>query len=474
MKNINSIDLFIAKMLKENIPSAAIDTFVHYYSKLKAGDTGLISENEIEPVSLHEFDDLASITTESKPEIVKLLAQVVCIKLNGGLGTTMGLQRPKSLIPVKNELSFLDITCRQLSVFNATYHVKIPLVLMNSFRTEMESISAISKYPNIRTDIPVSFIQNKFPKILASSLLPATYQEDPALEWNPPGHGDLYVAFQTSGILAQLISKGYKYAFISNSDNLGATLNPAILNYIAEKKIPFLMEVTDRTWMDRKGGHLARLKNGGHLILREAAQCPEKDIEAFRNISRYSYFNTNNLWLDLVALKQKLEYSNGFLNLPMIRNRKKLNPVVKDSPEIYQVESAMGTAISIFENASALRVPRNRFAPVKNCEDLLLLWSDAFILDDNCQIAVNPARKHANIDIQLDPDFFSFINQLYERFPKGAPSLLECKDLSIKGDFLFGKNIKLIGSVTLINPGPKQITIADNTVIDASSKYAQN
>jgi UTP--glucose-1-phosphate uridylyltransferase len=155
----------------------------------------------------------------------------------------------------------------------------------------------------------------------------------------------------------------------------------------------------------------------------------------------------------------------------MIRNCKKLNPLVKDSPEIYQVESAMGTAISIFENASALRVPRKRFAPVKNCEDLLLLWSDAFILDDNCQIVANPARKHENINIQLDPDFFSFIHQLNDRFPQGAPSLLECKELAIKGDFRFGKNVKFIDSVTITNKGPEQITIPDNTVIQANSTY---
>lgn len=468
---MTSIDLFIAKMKKENISSAAIDTFVHYYSKLISGDTGLITENKIEPVTIDELDSLDSISTESKSEIATLLTQVVCIKLNGGLGTTMGLQGPKSLIPVKNDLNFLDITCKQLSSFNTRYNVKIPLVLMNSFRTEKESVSAINKYPEIQTDIPYSFIQNKFPKILRSSLLPAIYPEDPMLEWNPPGHGDLYIAFQTSGILALLISRGYKYAFISNSDNLGATLDPVILSYIAQKQKPFLMEVTDRTWMDRKGGHLARSKENGHLLLREAAQCPEDDIEAFKNISRYSFFNTNNLWLDLVALKQKLDDSNGFLNLPMIRNHKKLNPLVKDSPEIIQVESAMGTAISIFENASALRVPRNRFAPVKNCEDLLLLWSDAFILDDNSQIVANPARKHTNVNIQLDPDFFSFIHQLHDRFPQGAPSLLECKDLSIKGAFRFGKNIRINNSVTLTNEGPEEITIPDDSVIDTNCKY---
>ena len=468
---MNSIDLFIDKMHKENIPSAAINTFVHYYSKLKTGDAGLVTEDEIEPVSMSKLDDLESINLEPKSGIAPLLSRVVCIKLNGGLGTTMGLQGPKSLIPVKNDLSFLDITCKQLCSFNSAFNVKIPLILMNSFRTDKDSLSALNKYPEIQTDIPSSFIQNKFPKILASSLLPATYPEDPSLEWNPPGHGDLYVAFQTSGILSLLISKGYKYAFVSNSDNLGATLNPAILNYVEDKQIPFLMEVTDRTWMDRKGGHLARLKESGNLILREAAQCPEKDIESFRNISRYCYFNTNNLWIDLVALKQKLDNSNGFLDLPMIRNRKKLNPVEIDSPEIYQVESAMGTAISVFESASALRVSRDRFAPVKSCDDLLLLWSDAFILNDKCQIVKNPARKHTQIDIQLDPDYFSFIHQLHERFPQGAPSLLECKCLTISGDFRFGKNVKIIDSVTLRNTGSKQITIPDNSIIDQRCEF---
>ena len=90
------------------------------------------------------------------------------------------------------------------------------------------------------------------------------------MEWNPPGHGDIYIALETSGILEKLLQADYRYAFISNIDNLGATLDTEILAYIESHSLPFLLEVTKRTEMDRKGGHLARHKNG-HLVLREAA-----------------------------------------------------------------------------------------------------------------------------------------------------------------------------------------------------------
>ena len=152
------------------------------------------------------------------------------------------------------------------------------------------------------------------------------------------------------------------------------------------------MEVTDRTWMDRKGGHLARYKNG-NLVLREEAQCPPEEIKHFRDINRYSYFNTNNLWINLPALNELLQRNNNVLELPMIRNEKKLNPVDPNSPDVYQLESAMGTAISVFDKASAIRVPRSRFVPVKNCEELLLLWSDYYTLTDDYKIVCNPDGK---------------------------------------------------------------------------------
>jgi UTP--glucose-1-phosphate uridylyltransferase len=465
------INHFINKMRKEQIDQKSIRVFSYYYSKLVSGETGLLHEHQIQPVEKDAIDSFESIQSEESQSHVKtLLSKTVCIKLNGGLGTTMGLQGPKSLIPVKNDLTFLDITCRQILAFNQSHNVKIPLLLMNSFRTESDSLKAMTQYPELRTSFPESFLQHKFPKVRTSDFNPVEYPQDPEMEWNPPGHGDIYIALETSGILDKVIQAGYRYAFISNIDNLGATIDTRILSYIERNSLPFLMEVTDRTDMDRKGGHLARHIDG-HLVLREAAQCPESAMEDFRNIDKYCYFNTNNLWIDLQALRNTLDNSSGFLDLPMIRNRKKVNPLDKQSDDVFQVESAMGAAIALFSNAAALKVPRNRFAPVKNCDDLLLLWSDAFIIDSNSNIIPNPDRKHSYISVSLDPEFYSFINNLTSRFPFGIPSMIGCKTLTVKGDFTFGKSVSFLNDVLLENISRKPKNIEANSVITGSHEF---
>jgi len=459
------LPLFIEKMKKAGLPEPAIDTFSNYYSQLKTGKTGLIPENEITPLKKGEIDSLSDLS-DFKKSGEKALHKTVVIKLNGGLGTTMGLQGPKSLIPVKNGLSFLDITALQILDFNKIHGFRIPLILMNSFRTESESCKTLEKYPDLQTAIPFSFIQHKFPRILASTLGPAEFPKNPALEWNPPGHGDLYTSLLTSGILNKLLEMEYRFAFISNIDNLGASLDTNILGYFAEKNISFLMEVTERTQMDRKGGHLAWQKNG-HLLLRESAQCPKENTADFSDITRHNFFNTNNLWIDLHALRKLLTNRNSVLDLPMIRNIKKLDPVDDNSPVVYQLESAMGSAISVFDSASALEVPRYRFAPVKNCEELLLLWSDYFLLTSDYRIIRNHERKSsARLEITLDPKFYSRIDQIKERFPDGAPSLLNCNSLKINGDVKFGKKVKITGNITINNNSSNQKLIPDNQIIN--------
>jgi UTP--glucose-1-phosphate uridylyltransferase len=336
---------------------------------------------------------------------------------------------------------------------------------MNSFKTDAPSAEILKKYPQLNSDFPQSFLQHMFPRIEASTLEPVENPVNPQLEWNPPGHGDIYTAFATSGILDQLLKKGYLYAFVSNIDNLGATLNKNILGYFAKNKISFLMEVTNRTWMDRKGGHIAKRKNG-KFVLREASQCPPTDSSFFKDISRHSFFNTNNLWINLQDLKGLLDKKNNVLDLPMIRNRKKLDPLDENSADVFQLESAMGTAISIFDNATALYVPRSRFAPVKSCEELLLLWSDYFVLNDNFEIIHNQNRKSQQVNINLDPQFYSRIDQLEERFPNSAPSLLDCDSFKISGDVKFGKNITIKNSVEITNNKNIQAKIADNSFID--------
>jgi UTP--glucose-1-phosphate uridylyltransferase len=316
-------------------------------------------------------------------------------------------------------------------------------------------------------------MQTAVPKVLQETLAPAEWPADPDLEWNPPGHGDLYTALVTSGTLDLLLDHGYEYVFVSNADNLGAVLDEQILGYIAEHQIPFLMEVANRTEADKKGGHLARLRDG-QLVLRESAQCPDDDQAIFQDITRHRYFNTNNLWFRLSALKELLERHEGVLQLPMIRNSKTLDPKDSASPKVYQLETAMGAAIAIFPSAQALRVPRTRFAPVKVTSDLLGLWSDLYVLTDDWKVVLDPSRGGRPITIDLDPRYYKLIDDLQARVPDGAPSLLHCSRLVVQGDVRFEAGVRILGEAEIRNPGPEQLVIKAGTRIDQGEQVAVN
>jgi UTP--glucose-1-phosphate uridylyltransferase len=441
-----------------------VDTFRHYYSLLVQGETGLIGKAEIDPVQEGEIADLEKLTRLEQAGHVAL-EKLVVIKLNGGLGTSMGLSRAKSLLEVKHGLSFLDIIARQILAHRRAFRVTLPLVLMNSFSTEDDTREALSSYEELASEIPLSFIQHKFPKVLQDRLAPAIWPADPDLEWNPPGHGDIYTALVTSGMLQELLHAGICYAFISNSDNLGAVVDKTILGYFVENNFPFLMEVTNRTEADSKGGHIARLKNG-RLILREIAQCPEDEIEEFQDINAYRYFNTNTIWINLLALEKLLEAHDRVIRLPMIRNPKTVDPKDGSTPAVYQIETAMGSAVSMFDGASAVRVPRTRFAPVKKCQDLLAVWSDCYVLTDDYFVVQNPKRGLGTLTLRLDSKYYKRIDQLRARFPYGAPSLVDCESLDVDGDILFGKNVVVKGRVVIANRSDKQVAIADGSVIE--------
>ena len=387
------------------------------------------------------------------------------IKLNGGLGTGMGMEKAKSLLKVKNDLSFLDIIARQVLHIRNKYNCKLPMVLMDSFSTQADSLAALEKYPELKGSIPLGFLQNKVPRIDQNGLNPVSWPQNPELEWCPPGHGDIYIALVTSCMLDTLLEKGYKYAFVSNADNLGAVIDSKILGYFASHNISFMMEVADRTEADRKGGHLARLKNG-NLTLRESAQCPEEEEEEFQDITSYKYFNTNTLWVNLVSLKALLKEKNNMLPLPLIINSKTVDPRDKSSPEVFQLETAMGSAISVFPGAQALRVPRIRFAPVKACVDLLGLWSDAYVLTEDSHVIQNPGRKLGQIVIELDPRYYKLFDEMKARFPHGVPSLIDCEKLVVEGDVLFGQHVVIKGNAHITNKGKRQIVIPDGAIIE--------
>jgi UTP--glucose-1-phosphate uridylyltransferase len=407
---------------------AARQTFARLFERLLAGDSGVIHGDELEPVhDLPAFEDLPSDAAAS-------LDRAVVVKLNGGLGTSMGLHSPKSLIEVKPGVTFLDVIVRQVLALRRRHAcTRLPLVLMNSFATRDASLAALAGYPDLPVDdLPLDFLQSMEPKLVASDLTPVEWPADPALEWAPPGHGDIYPSLVGSGMLDTLLERGYEYAFVSNADNLGAVLEPRILAWFAAERLPFVMEVVEGTDADRKGGHIAR--RDGRLVLRETAQAPEGD-DSFGDYRRWRHYNSNNLWIHLPAIADR----GGALDLPLIVNRKTVDPSDTSSPEVIQLETAMGAAIGAIDGAGALRVPRTRFAPVKTTNDLLVVRSDAYVLSDD-DARMEPAPERAGMDppvVDLDPRFYKLLPDFEARFPSGPPSLLRAERLVVRGDVVF-------------------------------------
>jgi UTP--glucose-1-phosphate uridylyltransferase len=443
------------KMRDEGLPEIAIDTFEHYEQLLREGDTGTLPEAELEPL-----DDVPSI--DDLPEAdPSALERAVVLKLNGGLGTSMGMTKAKSLLEVKDGHTFLDVIVRQVLHLRERHGAEIPLVFMNSFATRDDTLAALERYPELELEeIPIDFLQGKVPKLSADALEPITWEDDPTLEWAPPGHGDVYTSLTTSGLLDTLLERDYEYLFVSNSDNLGAVLEPRILTWFAREELPFAAEVVDRTEADRKGGHLARRRDDGRLVLRESAQVPDEDQDAFQDTERHRFFNANSLWINLRALERTLDERDGVLGLPMIVNRKTVDPNDSSSPEVVQLETAMGAAIGVFDGAAAVHVPRGRFVPVKTTNHLLVVRSDAFELADDWTIRLAAGRDAAPI-VELS-DEFKLLRDFESRFPAGPPSLVEAERLEVEGDVRFGRDVKVRGRVRVDGPAE----IPDGTLLE--------
>ena len=438
-------------MNNEGLEDLVIQSFSNSYYKILEGATGKLTETEIEPPTKENIVNYNDLNPTNNSPLEKLAV----IKLNGGLGTSMGLRKAKTLLKIKGENNFLDVIAQQILKLRQESGKDIPLILMHSFNTQKDSLSYLKKYSELALpQIPLDFLQNKFPKIKMSDLSPL-YNESDDLNWNPPGHGEIYTALAISGVLDKLISNGFEYAFVSNSDNLGAVIDEKILAHFAEEKLPFMMEVCKRTEMDKKGGHLAQNKTG-QLMLRETAQCPDDEAANFQDINRYSYFNTNNLWVNLKALKQRLYENRYLLPLTMILNKKEV-----DGEHVYQVESAMGAAISVFKNSRAIVVSRDRFAPVKKTNDMLAILSDVYELTPDFKLKlVNEYGKVPHIE--LNEEFYKDVNDFKKRFKDGIPSLKKCKSLIITEDVNFKKNVKIVGDVIIT----KERILEDTTLED--------
>ena len=434
----------------------AVEVFSRFYELLETGETGIIREDTIDPLT--EPPSLCDVDV-SNLEARDAIGKTVMIKLNGGLGTSMGLDKAKTLLDVREGKNFLDLIVRQVLAARDRYDARLPLLLMNSFRTEADTLAHLARYPELPVDgLPLSFMQNQEPKLRADDLTPVEWPDDPSMEWCPPGHGDLYPALEGSGVLDKLLAQGFRYACVSNGDNLGAVPNATVAGWFAKSGAPYAAEVCRRTVNDKKGGHLAIRKADRQLILRDTAQTAPEEMVYFTDEHRHPYFHTNNLWFDLVRLRELLTARNSVLGLPLIRNEKTVDPSDPSSIKVIQVESAMGAAVEVFEGATAICVGRDRFLPVKTTNELLLLRSDVYELNAEGKLV---ARTDKAPEVDLDGRFYKLVDDFTGRIPH-APSLRRATSLKVRGDWTFGDDIAVIGDAELTDEGEPQ-TVPDGS-----------
>lgn len=464
--NESGLEAALQKMESAGLSRAAQTSFTRAWRQAASGDAGLLSEDTLDPAE--DVPALADIPAALPGPA--LLDKLCVLKLNGGLGTGMGLAQAKSLIPVKDGLNFLDFMARQVLWLRRAHDTTGPrFLLMDSFSTSADTLGYLARYPDLSPDGPLDFLQNKIPKLHADTLEPASWPENPELEWCPPGHGDLYPSLLGSGWLSRLADAGIEYLFVSNSDNLGATVDPALLSYFAASGLSFLMEVAERTPSDRKGGHLARRRSDGRLVLREVAQCPAGDLEAFQDIERHRYFNTNSLWLRVSDLAAALAENGGALSLPLIKNTKTVDPRNASSPPVLQLESAMGAAIECFTSSGAILVPRTRFAPVKTTSDLLALRSDAYEVTHDQRLQLTAERHGLPPEISLDDRHYKSLAGLEAAFACAAPSLRHCTKFTVEGPWHFEDGVVCTGAVKFTNRSSQPATARTGHYQDAST-----
>ncbi|MDQ7782732.1 MAG: UTP--glucose-1-phosphate uridylyltransferase [Desulfomonilaceae bacterium] len=445
------------KMESRGIGTPHIERFLQMVRRVRADDAAHVP---LSGVSAPDADLLLSPPSNAEDlralhdRGVSLLSQAVVIKLNGGRSTTMGGEVPKGALTAKDGLSYLEIIIHQMRCFERQWQVHVPLVLMNSFFTHAATMEIVN-----RADFPVlTFLQNPVPRLVEDTLAPLSTGTDE--DWAPAGHGDVYTGLLLSGLLEKLRSEGRRWAFISNLDNLAAHLDPFIPGLMERDDIEFLLEVTDRTAHDRKGGTLV-VRNGG-LYLLEIAQVSDADRDLFMDVNLFRVFNTNNVWVDLDALDPVVRGNS--LDLPIIRNRKTVA-----GTRVIQLETAMGAAIGSFDRSRGLRVGRDRFFPTKKVEDLFVLQSDACVLDSLFRLRKNPERSESlshRPAVSFSPEFLDSPLRMTDRFADpSSVSLVDAESLWVSGDVFFERDVKIEGNVKIVPPPATRLTIPSGTVL---------
>lgn len=415
-----------------------------------------VSWEAIQPPDKDLIIPMSNLSLATPEEVKELARKLVVLKLNGGLGTSMGCVGPKSIIEVRSNETFLDLTVKQIQHLNKLTGVDVPLVLMNSFNTHDDTVKILEKY-NLGGVTFLTFNQSKYPRIVKDSLLPFPKTIDGDIEeWYPPGHGDIYPSIFNSGVLDKLLAMGKEYIFVSNVDNLGATVSFDILKHMISSGGEYIMEVTDKTRADIKGGTL--IKYHGQIKLLELAQVPKQHVPEFQSIKKFKIFNTNNLWINLKAIKHVLE-SGDLSKIDIIAN-----PKVVNGTSVLQLETAAGAAIQFFKKAHGINVPRNRFLPVKSTSDLFIIQSDLYSTH-NGNLVMNPNRPFPSVPIVKLGLKFKNVSD-YQRRLGGKVNILELDQLTISGDVTLGRDVVLKGTVIIVANDGCRIDIPNGSVLE--------
>jgi UTP--glucose-1-phosphate uridylyltransferase len=417
-----------------------------------------IDWNRIAPPKPEQIVEYSSLPNT---EAVEFLSKLAVLKLNGGLGTSMGCVGPKSVIEVRDGMSFLDLSVRQIEHLNSTYGVSVPFVLMNSFNTDSDTAAIIKKYEGHNIDI-LTFNQSRYPRIIKDSLLPAPKSSNSLIsDWYPPGHGDVFESLYNSGILDKLLDRGVEIIFLSNADNLGAVVDLRILQHMVNTKAEYIMELTDKTKADVKGGTIIDYEGTARLL--EIAQVAKEHVNEFKSIKKFKYFNTNNIWMNVRAIKRVVE--NNELAMEIIPNEKSIPGDKKGEAEqtVIQLETAVGAAIRHFKNAHGVNVPRRRFLPVKTCSDLMLVKSDLYALQHG-QLVIDPNRIGPAPLIKLGSDFKK-VSSFQSKIPS-IPKIVELDHLTITGNVKLGRNVQLKGTVIIVANEGGSIDIPTGSVLE--------
>jgi UTP--glucose-1-phosphate uridylyltransferase len=400
------------------------------------------------------YDKMADPDPATAKEV---LNKVAVLKLNGGLGTTMGCLGPKSAIEVRGDQTFLDLAVQQIECLNAKYGSEVELTLMNSFNTHEDTRKIIGKYETHPIVVNL-FNQSRYPRFYKETKLPCPKKmNDDKSKWYPPGHGDIYEALVKSGLADKFLSEGKEVLFVSNVDNLGANVDLRIAQHMLKNGNEFIMELTDKTRSDIKGGTLISYEGKAKLL--EIAQVPSDKVEEFKSIKKFKIFNTNNFWLNLRAVKRVVE--TGLLKqMDVIVNPK----VDSEGRAVVQLERAAGAAMQFFDNAIGVNVPRTRFIPVKTTADLFVVQSNLYDVRDGV-LKVVPQRTFPTVPLVKFGVEFKKVGDFNGRF-SGPLDIIDLDHLTVSGDVRFGKKVSLKGTVIIVAGQGQSIDIPAGAVLE--------